>query len=374
MFTFDLDSEDLFEERAKQFVGAWGIPAPIVTRARARIRDMWSDQAGGWTPEWGREAETAESHGDWLLAALCWGAAKFPTIATPIRAEAFGRQLAAYEKAAPSFPVSFERRRLVVAGPDGATEVAAHIFQRRRRRRDGLLVICGGVDTWKVELHNAAVRMARLTGFAVVALDNPGTGETTAPISPHADRIVAETISAVASGSGPVGMVGVSFAGLWAAKLALDGRVDAAISLGGPVGAQIIQDVRALPNGMPGILAHAAQLNELPAVEDYQSFITEFSLRRQGYFDRPPVSPVLAINGDHDHFVPLADTTVFTGLPGCEAWVVRDGTHCAPERLSTIMPPAVMWLIARMTGSPLDKAGAALLKPLAMPSLRQDLA
>ncbi|OHT84973.1 alpha/beta fold hydrolase [Mycobacteroides saopaulense] len=373
MFTFELDSEALFEERAKQFVGAWGIPKPIVDRTRTRVRDMWSDQPGGWTPEWAREAEAAESNGDWLLAALCWGAAKFPTIATPVRAEAFRRQLAAYEKSAPLFPVSFERRRLTVEGPDGPAEVAAHIFQRRRLRRDGLLVICGGVDTWKIELHSAAVRMARLTGLTVVALDNPGTGETTAPISPHADRIVAETIKAVPAGNGPIAMVGVSFAGLWAAKLALDGRVDASISLGGPVGAQTISDVRALPNGMPGILAHAAQMADVPVADDYRDFIAEFSLRQQGYFDRPPKSPVLAVNGDHDHFVPLADTTVFAGLPGCEAWVVRDGTHCAPERLSTVMPAAVTWLIARMTGRPLDRARAALLKPLAAASLRQDL-
>ncbi|MGH3726175.1 MAG: alpha/beta fold hydrolase [Mycobacterium sp.] len=373
MFTFELDAEALFEERAKQFIGAWGIPEPIVTRARARIHDMWSDQPGGWTPEWAKEAEAAEAGGDWLLAALCWGAAKFPVIATPIRAEAFRRQLAAYEQAAPSFPVSFERRCLTVEGPAGAAEVAAHIFQRRSFRRDGFLVICGGVDTWKIELHSAAVRMARLTGFTVVALDNPGTGETTAPISPHADSIIAETIKAIAAGSGPIGMLGVSFAGLWSAKLALDGSVDAAISLGGPVGAEIISDVGVLPNGMPGILGHSAHLAELPAAQDYHDFIAEFSLRRQGYFERPPGAPVLAVNGDRDHFIPLADTTVFTGLPGCEAWVVRDGTHCAPEKLSTVMPPAVMWLIARMTGSPLDKAKAALLKPLAIPLLRRDL-
>ncbi|MBB4854071.1 hypothetical protein HNP40_001451 [Mycobacteroides chelonae] len=115
------------------------------------------------------------------------------------------------------------------------------------------------------------------------------------------------------------------------------------------------------------------RLADVPAADYYRDFVAEFSLRQQGYFDRPPKSPVLAVNGDHDHFVPLADTTVFAGPPGCAAWMVRDGAHCAPEGLSTVMPAAVMWLIARMTGHPLDRARVVLLKPLAAASLRQDL-
>ena len=370
MFTFELDTEALFEERARQFVNAWGIPARIVADARARIRDPWSDRPGGWTSEWAVEAEKAEAQGDWLLAALCWGAAKFPTIATPSRAEAYRRQLLAYQALVPGLPVEFKRRSLSVDGPAGPTSLVAHAFRRRHLQRPGTIFISGGVDTWKIELHRPAMRMARVTGFTVVALDNPGTGETEAPISPTADRIVAETIRALApTDSGPTGMIGVSFAGLWAAKLGIDGHVDAAITLGGPVGAQEVPDLHALPNGMPGILAHACGLTHIPAAEQTDELQHALSLRRQGYFDRAPESPVLAVNGEHDHFISRADTTVFASLPSCEAWLIRNSTHCAAEKISTVMPAALMWMIARMTNQRRDRIKAAVLKPLAVPAL-----
>lgn len=370
MFTFALDADALFDERATQFVHAWGIPSQVVATARARIRDIWSDQPGGWTPEWAAGAEKAEAHGDWLLAALCWGAAKFPTIATPARAQAYRRQLMAYQRLVPNLPMSFERRSVSVDGPDGQTAVVAHLFRRRHFPRPGTIVICGGVDTWKVELHRPALRIARATGFTVVALDNPGTGETTAPITPNAERIVAETIRAIApAAEEPIGMIGVSFAGLWAAKLAIDGVVDAAITWGGPVGAGEAADVHALPNGMSAILAHACGMTQMPTTEEFASLQQALSLRRQGYFDRVSAAPILAVNGEHDQFIPQLDTTVLAGLSGCEAWVVRDATHCAPERITFIMPAALMWLVAQMTRRRLDRVKAAALKPMATPFL-----
>ncbi|WP_327119775.1 hypothetical protein OHB12_14415 [Nocardia sp. NBC_01730] len=81
--------------------------------------------------------------------------------------------------------------------------------------------------------------------------------------------------------------------------------------------------------------------------------------------DRAPVSPVLAVNGENDQFIPLADTAVFADLPGCEAWVVRDATHCAAEKINTVMPAALMWMIARLTGRTSDRLKAAALEPLA---------
>ncbi|WP_406280297.1 esterase FrsA [Nocardia sp. NBC_00881] len=367
MFTFELDTDDLFAERTTQFVDAWGIPAEVVARAHARIRDAWSDQPGGWTPEWAIEAEQAEAQRNWLLAALCWGAAKFPAIATPSHAEAYQRQLAAYDKAVSSFPVVFARHLLTVDSPVGPTTVAAHVFRRRRLPRRGTIFLCGGVDTWKVELHRPAVRIARATGFTVVALDNPGTGETAAPTGPGAEQILASTIEVIGTlvGGGPVGMIGVSFAGLWAAQLAIQGNVDAAITLGGPVGAELVDDLRALPNGMPGILAHALGLDHMPPPEDLRALQEALSLGSRGHLDRAPVSPVLAVNGEHDQFIPLADTTVFADLPGCQAWVVRDATHCAAEKINIIMPAALMWMVAQLTNRTSDRLKAAALEPLA---------
>lgn len=70
-----------------------------------------------------------------------------------------------YERAAAGFPVRFER----VVLDEGL--VPAHVFRRRRAAVRSLLVLSGGVDTWKVELHRLAVGIARVTGMTVAAID-----------------------------------------------------------------------------------------------------------------------------------------------------------------------------------------------------------
>jgi esterase FrsA len=189
-------------------------------------------------------------------------------LATPSKEAAYERQVEAYQRAAREFPVQFERVMLEVPVEDGTTPVAVHVFRRRRRPGRSLLVLCGGVDTWKVELHQMAVRIARATGLPVVAVDMPGTGESRLALTPTADRVLGGVVDQLADryAADRTSFFGISFGGHWAAKLALTQRVSAAIDLGGPVGAGERRiDVAALPYAMPGILAHALRLDAVPA-------------------------------------------------------------------------------------------------------------
>lgn len=357
-FTFPVDPAELFAERSGQLIG-WGIPAATVAGARARVRDMWSDDPSGWVPVWAAQAERAEREGKWLLAALLWGAARFPCLATDSRRAAYERQLAAYELASSGFATRFQRLSLEDSvGP-------VHIFRRRRAAGRHLLVLSGGVDTWKIELHRMAEMIARATGMVVAALDMPGTGESPVPLTPAADGELATAAAELAErfDAPRTGFFGISFGGHWAAKLALTGRVDAAVDLGGPVGAGDRRlDVARLPYGMTGILAHAFGLGGLPTSEQAAELVDGFSLRRQGVLDAAGGAPLLVVNGERDQFIPLVDTTAFASRPNATVWVVRDATHCAAERIRRVVPAAIGWLNARLHDDALvHKALAGLL-------------
>ncbi|MGY0058276.1 alpha/beta hydrolase [Streptomyces sp. LZ34] len=182
MFSFDIAPAELFEERARQFT-AWGIPARTVARARDAITDMWGTGPHGWVPVWASLAEEAERAGQWSRAARLWGAARFPALATPERHEAYARQRAAYARATAGrrLPVRFTRGNVQLPAEGGGTvPYPVHLMARRRWRRPGVLVLAGGVDTWKVELHRMATATALATGLPVVSVDMPGTGEAPA--------------------------------------------------------------------------------------------------------------------------------------------------------------------------------------------------
>lgn len=344
MFTFPVEPGALLHERTRQFT-ALGIPGPVLVRARSRIRDMWGTSEDGWTPVWAAEADRALRAHNPLLASLCWGAARFPCLATADRRAAHERQLDAYLRAAPRFPVRFRRRVVEVPEP-----VPVHLLQRRRMPRPGVVILSGGVDTWKMDLHRLAVATALATGLLVAAVDMPGTGESTLPLTPDADRTLKGLATELRRAyPGPVGFYGISFGGHWAAKLALGGHVDAAIDLGGPTGASGRRiDVPALPHGMAGIIGNALHLDAMPDADVIDDLLARFSLRGQGLLEQPGGSPLLAVNGSADPYIPLGDTTALAGRPGTDVWIVRDATHCAPERFAPLTLALWGWLTARL--------------------------
>jgi esterase FrsA len=353
MLTFDIAPEALFRERSRQFA-AWGVPAPAVARARGEITDMWGTGPHGWVPVWARLARAAEAEGEWLRAAQLWGAARFPALATEDRQEAYERQRAAYTRATTGrrLPVRFARGTVDVPMDGGTLPLPVHLMARRRWRRPGALVLSGGVDTWKVELHRMAVATALATGLLVVCVDMPGTGEAPGPLAPDSDRLLAGLVSEIRrwSPGEPVAYLGLSFGGHWAVKLARQGVVDAAVDIGGPTGAgepEETVDVLALPYGMPGILGNALGLDRMPEAAGIDDMLGAFSLRRQGLLDPAADSgvPLLAANGAHDQFIPRGDTARLAELPGTTVWIVPGATHCAAEHIRPLLAASCAWLL-----------------------------
>jgi esterase FrsA len=213
------------------------------------------------------------------------------------------------------------------------------------------------VDTWYVELHRVARVLSSVGRFEVVSFDMPVTGECAdLGLRPDTDEVYRGVIQALRPDR-PAGVMGISFAGLWAAKLALLRTTDFAVDLGGPVGARrrTPEEIVRLPNGMPGILAHAVGLERLPTVGELGPMLEDFSLRPLLRDERRP-TPLLAINGERDPYVPPADVECFRTYPTADVWLVRHAGHCAAERIEPALLGTLAWLRATTRGPTLSRA------------------
>ena len=357
MFEFPLPVEDLWAERTSQFLGS-GIPRRVLRQVKRRVTDSWVDGPGGWTYEWTAAARDLEARGRWLPAALAYGAGRFPSLASESRQTAQRDQLRAFARATHG---SVTREVIAVPYRGGTTAVLVHRYSCRRPH--AVLCLTGGVDTWKVELHRLAAALRTMARIDVVIFDMPGTGESEVPLAGDAEVIYRGVVDAVRADGLPVGVMGMSFGGLWAAKLAVEGGVDFAIDLGGPVGASERDsgELLALPNGMPGIVAHALWLDELPAAEDLPGLLDQFSLRdaldRSGGRLR---APLLAVNGTADQYLPRHDLEVFRPFPEATVWAVEGATHCAVEQIVPVMIGITAWINANTRRSFASRALIAL--------------
>ena len=355
MFTFSVDARELFAERRRQFRG-WGVPDEVIEAVESRVTGVWEDGPGGWTTEWCRQAGELEAQERWLDAALTYGAARFPCLATAARVAAYERQLAAFARAIDRAPDGTVRQELVpVTYRETRLALPVHRYPSPQARARATLLLTGGVDTWKVELHRMATAFQQLGELDVVVFDMPGTGECDIALAPDADVVYTQVAEAVRRPGRPVGVMGISFGGMWAAKLALRRQVDFAVDLGGPIGAQHSGPRRlTLPNGMAGIVAHALRLDAFPEPDELPAILDGFSLAGQGLLgpDRRP-APLLVVNGTDDVYVPTADSTVFEQYAEAEVHLVPGAGHCAAERITDVVAQAITWMtgqITRITG------------------------
>jgi esterase FrsA len=348
MFTFYAEPKSIVEERFAQFTSL-GTPAATIERVIAKIDDLWRDGPGGWAYEWSAEATAHEQRGAYLDASLLHGIGKYPCLGDATHTRAYERQLEAYLVAARDFPCKFERRIVPVDYRGGKTDVAVHILSPRSEpEKAPLLMMLGGIDTWKMDVHNAAMQTGSAVGAHVVLVDMAGVGESKVPMGPDSDVILAGVIKQLRGiGNGKAGVFGFSFGATWAVKLALTDAVDVAVASGPLVDAAFdVGFLSRMPNGMPGIIGNAFRRAE-PFASDAElgQAMAPFSMRVQGLFDwRRSSAPLYVFNGDIDPYVPTSDITVFEDRPNTVVKVVAGAPHCAAGKIHELMPSIVEWL------------------------------
>ena len=343
-YTYPIDAQAMFDDRTHQFIG-FGIPAEDVAEVRAATTDFWTDGPGGWPYEFSRLAAGYAADQQHLLASLAYGCAKFPCLADEARRAAQNHQLEQYQLAAASFPVRFERRVLSLPVGPAAVDLPVHLFSAADHFDAApVLIFSGGVDTWKMDIHNWCLTLAERSGATVLAFDMPGTGENPVLLGPDADALIQSLVTAARGiGNGLVAHLGISFGGNFAAMTGLTGTVDAAIVLGGPVQESFRPEVmRRLPYGMADIVGNAEGFDQPVTVEQLAS--AGAPLNRAELLQTQNNAPMLVINGADDYFVPQHDTLVFDGRPGVVVELIDGTGHCAMSKAAEVLPIIIGWL------------------------------
>jgi esterase FrsA len=344
-YEYPVDVKSLWSERAPQFVQL-GIPQEQVDHLVEVVDDMWADRPGGWCFEWSRLAAGYAEAGQAGLATLAYGGARFPCLADQAKATAHRHQLEQYTLAAKDFPVSFERRTVTTRYEGKVVEVPVHILAEPGADQDTpVLVVTGGIDTWKMDLHSMWVAYALGAHLRIVACDIPGTGELThVAMTPASTAIVDQVVAfARTLTTGKVGQLGMSFGGYFSAHAGLTEVVDAAVVVGGPVlNAFAVQNIAGLMYGMRDIFGNAAGFTQVPTSEQLTAAGGEFAMG--DLLDRGTNCPMFVINGDKDVHVPLSDTQLFEGRPGTQVRLIPGGTHCAFNKAADLIAANTAWL------------------------------
>ncbi|MFE2993589.1 alpha/beta hydrolase [Nocardia sp. NPDC059246] len=343
-YEFPVDTAALFGERRPQFINL-GLPAEDVDRTAARITEMWADAPGGWTYEFSSLASEYADRGEHYRAALAYGAAKFPSLANDARRTALRHQLEQYTSAAPGFGAHFERRILELPYRDGTISVPVHLLSADDDyAARPVLIASGGLDTWKMDLHDISLAFVRGAGVTVMGFDHPGTGETEAPLDAHADEVIDGLIAeARRLGNGRAGHFGLSYGGNFAAASGLRGAVDAAIDLGGPIVDSFEKEnFQHLMFGMKDIAGNAFGFTTAPTPDEIMAASKPFI--RADLLARDDNSPMLIVNGADDVHITASDTLTFSGRRDTEVHLIPGTGHVAASKLPEVLPLITTWL------------------------------
>lgn len=348
-YQWPLDPEVLFAERYPQMVNT-GLPVADVQAVRTAVTDMWRDEPGGWVYEWSRLASGYATDGRHDLAALGYGWAKFPVLADGAKRAALNRQIEQYELAAPDMPVDFQRRVLDVAYQGSKTPVPVHILAAPRLAADApVLIVSGGVDSWKMDLHTVFVALAMNTGARVVAFDIPGTGESQVALTPDSTQLIDGLAAAARDlGDGRVVHVGISMGGYFSAYSGLAGVVDASVVCGGPVEATFAPG-KPWEAGMADIVGNTLGFDRRPRPDALGDRLGALSLRP--LLDQDDNTPMFVVNGADDIHVPQHDTLVFRGRRDTRVELIPETGHCAVTKFDQVMSKIVTWVTGQLEES-----------------------
>jgi esterase FrsA len=164
-YEWPFDPQDLFGQRYAQMTNT-GLPVEDVDAVRAAItRHMWADAPGGWVYEWSKLAASYAEGGSHQQAALAYGWAKSPTLADVPKRVAHTKQLEEYLLAAPGFGVGFSREVLELPYQGDTTQVPVYLLAPFDLPYDSpVVLISGGVDSWKMDVHGACVVLHPVAG------------------------------------------------------------------------------------------------------------------------------------------------------------------------------------------------------------------
>lgn len=305
----------------------------VMTDMTSYDRDKWASAWSTAARPYEEKAVQAEKAGDtesakenYLLAYQYYRLARFPTINSEGKRQAYRKSQDMLLKAAKYFEVPIERVEIPFKpqGNEGNRIVAYLRVPKTGQAPFPMLLSWGGIDGFKEEQSNDE---ALEHGLATLAIDGPGVGDSPLKGSENAERLFETVLDWIGTrrqlNAKKVAIWGLSTGGYWAVKVAhiYKDKIACAVSQGGPVHyafepewisqqergeyAFEIFDTLAFAFGKSGY-------------EEWVEYAPKLSLLKQGILDKP-CAPLLLINGVHDSLFPIKDYYLLLehGSPKC---------------------------------------------------------
>lgn len=293
----------------------------VMTTITSYDRDAWAAAFSSVAKPYEMKAADAEKAGnaqeakeDYLRAYQYYALARYPTINSEGKKQAYRKAQEMLMKASRYFDVPVLRVEIPFKGKSGeGSSIPAYLrVPKTGSAPFPLMVTWGGIDGYKEEgLNDGALGK----GLATLAMDGPGVGESPLKGSEDAERLFEAVFDWVATrkelDSRRIGVWGFSTGGYWAVKVAhvYKDRIACAVSQGGPVHYGFEQDWMQkqekgeYPFQFFETIAFAFGLS---TYEEWVQYAPKLSLLKQGILDRP-CAPLLLVNGVYDSVFPIKD-------------------------------------------------------------------
>jgi esterase FrsA len=317
-----------------------GLPLAPAESAMKALKSLDPDD---WAAVWIAEADQlqeraasaadARTRGDLLKAAYgLYTMGRFPARTSPGKRLAYDKSLAAYLAYTDTLPQQME----VVRIPFEGKEIMAYFRKPEGPGPFPLMIQCGGLDYLKEQIADEAL-LFTARGFAVLAMDMPGTGQAPILADVGSERMFsrafdwAETRSEIDSTR--MFMRGVSWGGHWATRVAFaeKHRLLGAINHGGAVHHFFTPEWQLKALGtreyLMGLFDARSAIFGVKTLDEFLEYGPRMSLLIDDKIDGP-CAPMLVMNGVKDSQVPIADQILLLsrGDPK-DAWINPRGMH-----------------------------------------------
>jgi esterase FrsA len=220
--------------------------------------------------------------------------------------------------------------------------------------RPPVVLLWGGIDTWKEEMYERLGSLFRSKGYAVLLLDIPGVGESPILAGRDGERQWTPVFDWLAEqddlDAGRCAAVGASFGGYWAMKLAYTHpeRLCCAVNWGGGVHVTFTpewqQRSRDASSYLMDLMPARARIFGRETFEDYVERSRELSLLDQGLLDQP-CAPLLLVNGRDDAQNSIEDVYLSLDHGDPKSARVFDGGHMGE---GPVVPTIAAWVADRL--------------------------
>lgn len=322
--------------------GYWGM---LGDEARAQAQQL---EAAGQTED--AKAHYGKASGLYFLG-------RFPCPNHPAKQRCAQAERETYLKLSQYWSEPIERVEIPFAArASEGSHVAALVRRPVGVARPPVVLMWGGVDACKEQM-TAACDAFLAQGVATVGIDNAGTGESPIRGVQDAERqffAVMDWIQARADWQAEkLGLLGRSFGGYWATKLAhlVPDRIAGAVNWGGGAHHMFQPEWIAASRYPDSYLMELVETRSMMLGahndDEYIAFFKRLSLLDQGLLEQR-CAPLLLVNGKEDKQCPVGDIHLLTEHGSPKTVRMFPGGHMGltPQTLPTI----VDWLVLQVKG------------------------